>query len=105
MPKFTSLVKAVCGVQNKTLNGKPLPQSVVGWTPTVVAHDRRLSAGIFEKRRSRKAVPRYRIVVWRTYQDRKARQERATTTLFRDEIDPVIRLLVECAERLSREWA
>jgi phospholipid N-methyltransferase len=48
------------------------------------------------------SAPLYRVVVWRTYQDRKAKKERATTVLHRDELDPVLRLVAQCGERLDR---
>jgi hypothetical protein len=61
-----------------------------------------LSAGIFTKRRRRKwrqTSQRYRIVVWKTYGNGRAR-ERATTLLYRDEIDPALALLVKCGDRV-----
>jgi len=65
-----------------------------------LAHDRRLSAGVFQSRqrsRWRKTPPLYHIVVWRTYRDRRG-QERATTLLHRDEVDPALAILSKCDE-------
>ena len=94
------LFRAVIGLPNRTtLDGRPLPSSLAGYTPVAVVHDRRLSAGIFELRR-RKAAPLYRIVAWRTYADKQG-HERATTSLHRDEIDPVLRLVDQCSRRLA----
>ena len=95
------LFRAVIGLPNRatTLDGRPLPSSLAGYTPVAVAHDRRLSAGIFELRR-RKGAPLYRIVTWRTYADKQG-HEQATMSLHRDEIDPALRLLEQCGRRLG----
>ncbi len=101
--KLTSLAKAVFGLQRATtLDGRPVPQSVNGWKSVAIVHDRRLSAGIFSKRRKRKSPAVYRIVVWRTYRDKKANKERATTTLHADEIEPVLDLVAKLGDRFSR---
>ncbi len=100
--KLTSLAKAVFGLQRATtLDGRPVPQSVNGWKSVAIVHDRRLSAGIFSKRRKRKSPAVYRIVVWRTYRDKKAGKERATTTLHADEIEPVLDLVAKLGDRFS----
>ena len=102
MRKLSSLVRAVFGLSGpSTLDGRPLPQSVRGWRAVVVVHDRRLSAGIFALRR-RKSAGLYRIVAWRTYRG-KTGNEQATSTLHRDELDPVSRLIQQCAERMPNE--
>jgi hypothetical protein len=60
-----------------------------------------LSAGIFSvRRRRRKGVRGYRLVVWRTYRARSGK-ERATTILCRDEIDPALAVLQKCGYRLA----
>ncbi len=100
MPKLRTLVQAVCGLHTaKTLDGRPIPRSVNDWKSVAVVHDRRLSAGIFSKRRKRKSPAVYRIVVWRTYRDKKAGKERATTTLHADEIEPVLDLVAKLGDR------
>ncbi len=102
MLKLKYLVKAVCGLRTaKTLDGRPVPQSVNGWKSVAIVHDRRLSAGIFSKRRKRKSPDVYRIVVWRTYRDKKAGKERATTTLHADEIEPVLDLVAKLGDRFG----
>ena len=100
MLSIRMLFRAVVGLPiHAQLDGRPLPKTLAGYTPVAVAHDRRLSAGIFELRR-RKAAPLYRVVAWRTYADRQGR-EQATMSLHRDEIDPALRLLEQCGRRLG----
>ena len=101
--KLTSLAKAVFGLQRATtLDGRPVPQSVQKWRPAAVVHDRRLSAGIFSHRRKKKSPAIYRLVVWRTYRDKKVGKERATTTLHADEIEPVLDLVAKLGDRFAR---
>ena len=104
MPVFKRLAKAVLGFDRAaTLNGRPVPQSVRGLKAIAVAYDRRLGVGIFEMRRkNRRASCRYRLVVWRTYRDGKTKRERASTTVFRDEIDPIVRLVAQCGDRFGK---
>ena len=98
---FRNFVRSIIGLPTRcTLNGRPVPASVSGCMPVTVVHDRRLSVGVFSTKRRRGQAPQYRIVSWRTYTDR-AKKERATTSLHRDELDPVLRMLEECARRLS----
>jgi hypothetical protein len=103
MSNFINLVKALCGVDTRPrFDGRLCPTAVKGWIPVALAHDRRLSAGIFKLRprsRWRKAADQYRLVAWRTYSDRGGR-ERATTFLHRDEIDPALNLLAKCGDRM-----
>ena len=102
MLSFRMLFRAVVGLPTRaTLDGRPLPSTLTSYTPVAVVHDRRLSAGIFELRR-RRADPLYRVVAWRTYADRQGR-ERATMSLHRDEIDPVLRLLDQAGRRLGTQ--
>ena len=102
MQGFRKLVKAVVGLKTaKTLDGRPTPQSVQTWELAAVVHDRRLSAGIFSRRRRKKSPAVYRIVVWRTYRDKKAAKERATTTLHADEIEPVLDLVTKLGNRFA----
>jgi hypothetical protein len=104
MLSLRMLFRAVIGLPIRTtLDGRPLPSSLAGYTATAVVHDRRLSAGIFELRRG-KSAPLYRIVAWRTYADKQGR-ERATMSLHRDEIDPAIRLVEQCGRRLGTQNA
>jgi hypothetical protein len=104
MPSLRMLFRAVIGLPIRaTLDGRPLPNTVAGYTPVAVVHDRRLSAGIFTLSR-RKSAPLYRLVAWRTYTDKQG-QERATTSLHRDEIDPILRLLDQCGRRLATQNA
>lgn len=103
MSRLTYLFKSVCGLSTqRRLDGRLLPASAQGCKPVVIVHDRRLSAGVFEvRRRGRKSkTPLYRVAVWRTYRLRSG-TERATTQLFRDELDPALALLAKCAERMS----
>ena len=106
MSRLTHLIKAVCGIDTQSrIDGRPCPSVVKGWTAVAIAHDRRLSAGIFATRqrsRWRKIPPLYHIVVWRTYRDRRG-QERATTLLHRDEVDPALSLLAKCDVRMPSE--
>jgi len=104
MSKLPRLFKAVCGLDSALrFDGRLCPSAVKGWMPVAISHDRRLSAGIFTTRRRRRRRPsssqRYRIVVWRTYRDRGGR-ERATTLLYRDEIDPALSLISKCGDRM-----
>ena len=100
MFKLRHLLRAVIGLPTRrTLDGRPMPAAVEDAKPVVVIHDRRLSAGIFAMQRRKNAAIQYRIIAWRTYADRQGR-ERATMNLHRDEVDPVLRLLAECAQRL-----
>ena len=102
MSKLTSLIKAVCGLRTeRRLDGKLLPAAARDCKPLAVAHDRRLSAGIFAVRAKRsKDSPQYRLIAWRTYRTRTGK-ERATTLLYRDEIDPALALLAKCGDRLG----
>lgn len=104
MSKLRTLLRAVIGLPTvHTLEGRPLPGAADGCKVVAVAHDRRLSAGVFRMpSKAKKAPPRYKIIAWRTYRDGRS-HERATTTLFRDEIDPVLRLLQQCGDRLPSE--
>lgn len=130
MPKLSKLVKAVLGLPTttKTLDGRPLPESVRGCKPVAVVHDRRLSAGIFEiPVKGKKSSGIYRIVTWRTYRHsatskqwrslpsgrsymRKqvSHAERATTTLHADEIEPMLDLVNKLGDRFAQptrpEW-
>ncbi len=100
MFRFRHLLRAVIGLSTRpTPDGRALPAAVEGAKPVVVVHDRRLSAGIFATQRRKNAAIHYRIVAWRTYADLQG-NERATTNLHRDEVDPVLRILSECAQRL-----
>jgi len=101
-PRLTYLLKSVCGLPtSRHIDGKLVPESLRRCKPIVTVHDRRLSAGIFELRRGRKSKNRvYRLVVWRTYRLRSG-TERATTQLYRDEIEPALELLAKCGERMS----
>ena len=100
MPKFSRLIRGVIGLNRrpKTLNGVPVPESLRGYKAVATASDRFLHVGIFACRRKKTCV--YRIVAWRTYRDRKTGKLRATTTLYRDQIDPLVRLVAQCGERL-----
>ena len=91
MLSLRMLFRAVIGLPIRTtLEGRPLPSSLAGYTATAVVHDRRLSAGIFELRgRVGAAVPHRRLAS--TYADKQG-CEHATMSLHRDEIDPAIRL-------------
>lgn len=123
MPKLKYLARAVFGLPTKvtTLDGFPVPESVRGCKAIAVIHDRRLSAGIFELPRKKKKSPvSYRVVTWRTYRQsitrnerrfkagraytekRVSHRERATTSLHRDELDPMLDLLAKLGERLTR---
>ncbi len=104
MPKFGTLLRGVFGLSRRaTLDGRAFPDSLRGCTPVVVVHDRRLSAGIFAlSRKRRKSGKLYRIVAWRTYRDKKG-TECASTALYRDELDPVLRLIQQCVERMPNE--
>ena len=100
MQSLRMLFRAVIGLPTRTtLDGRPLPSSLASYTPVAIAHDRRLSAGIFELRR-RKAAPLYRIVAWRTYADKQG-HEQATMSLHRDEIDPAL----SCWSSAAGGWA
>lgn len=104
MSTFRTLLKAVVGLKTAhTLDGHPLPRIVEGCKPVAVAHDRRLSAGIFRvPGNGKRSSSRFKIVAWRTFQD-SGGHERATTTLYRDEIDPILRLLQQCGDRLPSD--
>jgi hypothetical protein len=98
---FRNFLRSIIGLPTRRiLDGRPVPSSVAQCTPVIVVHDRRLSVGVFSTRRRRGRAPQYRIVSWRTYTDRQ-KKERASTSLHRDEIDPVLRMLEECVRRLS----
>ncbi len=85
------------------IDGRPVPENLRSCKAVAVVHDRRLSAGIFEMpRKNRREVPRYRVVVWRTYRDGKTKRERASTTLYRDEVDPALRLVAQCGDRFGK---
>lgn len=100
MSKLSTLFRAVIGLPlSTTVNGRALPRSLHGATPVVVVHDRRLSVGLFASGKSHKGVRQYKFVAWRTYTD-KAGKEQASLSLHRDEIDPVLRLVRQCEERL-----
>jgi hypothetical protein len=100
MTKFTSLLKAVCGISTKPAlsDGTPVPISLQGWEPLAVVQDRRLCGGVF-MRSGRSRMPSYRLVIWRTYRDRTGK-ENASTTLFRDQIDPALALMNLLAQRM-----
>ena len=98
---FRNFVRSIIGLPSRrTLGGRPVPASVAQCRPVTVIHDRRLSVGVFAVQQRRGKEPLYRVVAWRTYTDRQ-KKEHATTSLHRDEIDPVLRLVEECARRLS----
>jgi hypothetical protein len=103
MPRFTDLLSGICGFDTQpALEGRACPRSLKGWKAVAVAHDRRLSAGVFVRKRrfSRgKNSGLFRIVVWRTYRDPRGK-ERASTFLHRDEVDPALALLAKCDDRM-----
>jgi len=100
MSKFSTLLRAVIGLPlSTTVNGRAVPRSLHGATPVSVVHDRRLSVGLFVIRRGRKGASLYKLVAWRTYTD-KTGKEQASLSLYRDEIDPVLRLVQQCEQRL-----
>jgi len=103
MPRFSDLLSGVCGFEKKpALEGRACPRSLKGWKPVAVAHDRRLSAGVFMRKRPSSRAKNsalFRIVVWRTYRDPRGK-ERASTFLHRDEVDPALALLAKCDDRM-----
>jgi hypothetical protein len=103
MPRFTDLLRGVCGFDKPpNLEGRACPRSLKGWKAVALAHDRRLSAGVFMRKPPlgrRKNAGLFRIVVWRTYRDPRGK-ERATTFLHRDEVDPALALLAKCDDRM-----
>jgi hypothetical protein len=102
MRKLHQLFRRVLGLKVRTTcDGRPLPAALEDAVPMVVVHDRRLTAGVFEHPRRKGAPSHYRVVAWRTYADKRGR-EHATLSLHRDEVDPALRLLAECALKLGR---
>ncbi|MFN0019477.1 MAG: hypothetical protein ACKVP0_14550 [Pirellulaceae bacterium] len=97
---FRNFVRSIIGLPaRRTLDGRPVPPSVAASTPVAVVHDRRLSVGVFSTQRKKGQPVQFRVVAWRTYTDRQ-KKERATTSLHRDELDPVLHMLGECLRRL-----
>jgi hypothetical protein len=98
---FRTFVRMIIGLptRQRTLDGRPMPQLSKGFSPVAVVHDRRLSVGVSSTTRKGRHAPQFRIVAWRTYTgyDKK---ERASVSLHRDELDPVLHLLEDCLRRL-----
>ncbi|TWT60963.1 hypothetical protein [Rubinisphaera italica] len=103
MARISSLVKAVCGLSKplKLADGTALPSSTAGWKPIAVTQDRRLCAGVFAKAKRRRK-PIFRIIVWRTYRDATG-NEKASTVLYPDQVDPTLRLVAQLNERMPSQ--
>ena len=81
--------------------GRPVPPALQRWTPLVIRHDRRVSAGIFAlKSKAKTADLVYRLAIWKAFQSPKSHEWIVSMSLFPDEIDPALRLLADCRREL-----
>jgi len=82
------------------LLGKPVPQQFRRFKPLAVAHDRRLTAGIFAV--PVKQGPAFKLGLWKSWRDPKTNKWIVSTTFYADELDPALRLLAECRRQLVK---
>ncbi len=81
------------------LLSKPVPKQYRGLKVAAVAHDRRLTAAIFDTTKRGKATT-FKFALWKCWQDAKSKKWIISTNFYADELDPMLRLMTDCRRQL-----